>query len=329
LDIVGLNYSENCYEPHHTYAPKRIMVGSETYPHGMAKRWKQVVENSYLIGDFMWTALDYLGEAGIGVPIYGTTKGGFNRPYPCVTGGCAAIDLLGNVETEGYAAAIAWGVYRKPVIAVHPVNHSGEKHFFGMWRDTDAVPSWSWKDCEGRKAEIDVYSIGDSVELFQDGVSLGRKALKENMASFKTIYRPGMLRAISYDNHGKVIAEEILQTAGKESKLQVLAEASSLKADGEDLSFVSVSLTDTRGIVKLLEDRSIKVSVSGAARLAAIGSANPVTEERYTGDRFMTWNGRMGFYVQSTGGAGTADIEVSSPGLEPVQLSIPVIRINQ
>ena len=93
LDIVGLNYAEDCYEPHHKYDPMRIMVGSETYPHSMAKRWPLIEKNSYLIGDFMWTAIDYLGEAGVGVPIYGTTRGGFNRPYPCVSAGCGVIRI--------------------------------------------------------------------------------------------------------------------------------------------------------------------------------------------------------------------------------------------
>ena len=100
-------YAENCYEPHHAYDPKRIMLGSETYPHSMAERWKLVEAHPYVIGDFMWTAMDYLGEAGVGVPIYGKAKGGFNRPYPCVSGGCGAINLLGQKETEMYAGIMA------------------------------------------------------------------------------------------------------------------------------------------------------------------------------------------------------------------------------
>lgn len=324
VDIVGLNYAEHCYEPHHGCDPKRIMLGSETYPHSMARRWKLVEQHPYVIGDFMWTAMDYLGEAGIGVPIYGSSKGGFNRPYPCVSGGCGAIDLIGHLETEGVAAAIAWGQYNKPYIAVRPVNHSGEKYFFGMWRATDAEHSWSWKGCEGKTAQIEVYSPGASVELLQDGQSLGRKPLLEMKAEYTTAYRPGELRAVSYDENGNTLAEDVLITAGGETVLTVKAYSPVLKADGEDLSFVSVELTDSKGIVKGLEDRAIKVEVTGAGELAAIGSGNPVTEESFTGSSYTSWKGRMGFYVRSKVEPGEIRIRITADGVEPVEQTISV-----
>ena len=99
VDIAGYNYADNCYMPHHKWNPDRIMIGTETYPQSVAERWQMIQENDFIIGDFMWTAMDYLGEAGIGVPIYGQSKGGFNRPYPCISGGCGVIDLLGHMET--------------------------------------------------------------------------------------------------------------------------------------------------------------------------------------------------------------------------------------
>ncbi len=203
LDIVGYNYAEQCYEPHHEWAPKRIMVGSETYPQSVAERWPMIMRSPYVIGDFMWTAMDYLGEAGIGVPIYGKSRGGFNRPYPCVSGGCGAIDLIGHVDTEGYHAAIAWGWYKKPYIAVRPLNHVGEKYFFGMWRGTDAVASWSWIGMDGRMAEIEVYSEGKSVELLalqsrdivRWQVRLTDENGKEGKWSEEAVFEMGLLEA--------------------------------------------------------------------------------------------------------------------------------------
>ena len=322
VDIVGLNYAEQCYEPHHGYAPERIMLGSETYPHSMAKRWALVEKNPYVLGDFMWTAMDYLGEAGVGVPIYGTTKGGFNRPYPCVSGGCGAIDLIGHMDTECYAAAIAWGQYNKPYIAVRPINHSGEKHFFGMWRNTDAVSSWSWKDCEGKTAEIEVYSPGVTVELFQNGQSLGRKPIVDGKADFTTIYRKGVLKAVCYDDHGRVLSEDELRSAGDETILTLTPETGNAKVDTDSLVFVEAALTDQNGIVKLLEDRKVSVTVEGAATLAAIGSGNPVTDESFTGNTYTTWFGRMGFYVRSSGKPGEARITVRAEGLENKALTI-------
>lgn len=322
VDIVGYNYAERCYEPHHEWAPDRIMVGSETYPQSLAMRWGQIKKSPYIIGDFMWTAMDYLGEAGIGVPVYGKSRGGFNRPYPCISGGCGVIDLLGHMETEAYHAAIVWGMYKKPYIAVRPVNHSGEKYFFGAWRGTDAVASWSWTGLEGRTAEIEVYSRGRQIELFQDGMSLGRKALTYCKAVYKTIYKPGALEAVSYDDHGNVLSRETLRSASSELCLTVMPEEQVLKADINDMTFISVALTDSCGIVKMLVDREVRVQVSGAASLAGIGSARPVTEECFTGDHYKTWFGRMGFYIRSTGEKGRAIIEVSADDVERRKLEI-------
>ena len=322
VDIVGYNYAENCYEPHHTWQPNRIMVGTETYPQSVAQRWPLIRKHPYIIGDFMWTAMDYLGEAGIGVPIYGKSRGGFNRPYPCVSGGCGVIDLLGHMETEGYHAAICWGQYHKPFIAVRPLDHSGEKYFFGSWRGTDAIDSWTWPGMEGQTAEIQVYSEGSKVELFQDGKSLGQKEPIDYKAEFQTVYRPGELKAVSYDEKGQAIAEETLKTAGSEDILQVVPEERSLKADGEALVFVSVALTDAEGIVKTLSDRKVSVEVDGAGVLAAVGSGNPMTEEAFTGSSYTTWKGRMGFYVRSTGEKGTAEIRVSAHGTKSVRTEV-------
>jgi len=321
LDIVGLNYAENCYEPHHRTAPGRVMLGAETYPHSLAARWPFIAEHPYVLGDFMWTAMDYLGEAGVGVPVYGTTKGGFNRPYPCVSGGCGAIDLIGHKETECYAAAIAWGEYPKPYIAVRPVNHSGEKHFFGMWRATDAVSSWSWTGCEGKTAEIEVYSPGAKVELYQNGKSLGRKHVVNGKADFTVTYKKGNLKAVCYDGMGKKLAEDTICSAGAETILTVKPETTHAKADTSRYVFVEVALTDKNGIVKLLEDRKVTVTVNGAATLAAIGSGNPITEESFTGSSYTTWFGRMGFYVRGTGEAGEAEITVQAEGMEPVRIT--------
>ena len=322
IDIVGYNYADNCYEPHHGYDPKRIMFGSETYPQSVALRWPLIEKRPYIIGDFMWTAMDYLGEAGIGVPLYGTTRGGFNRPYPCVSGGCGVLDLIGYREAESYQAAAAWGQYHKPYIGVRPVNHSGEKYFFGTWRGTDAVSSWTWPGCEGRNAEIEVYSEGTQVELFQDGKSLGKKPLEFCCARFETTYRPGILKAVSYDKNGAVLREEELKTAGEKTVLTVKPEETTLRADGDDLTFVAVELTDEEKIIKMLSDRKVTVHVTGAGTLAAIGSGQPVTEETFTGNSYTTWKGRMGFYVRSTGESGTAEVTVEANGVEPVELSL-------
>ena len=296
IDIVGYNYSDRCYEPHHQWNPDRIMVGSETYPGAIVKNWPFIEKHSYVVGDFMWTAWDYLGEAGIGVPIYGKKHGGFNRPYPCISGGNGAFNLIGEAETPAYIAAIVWGKYSKPYIAVRPVNHSGEKYFLGQWRSTDAVASWSWTGMEGKKAEIEVYSRGRSVELIQDGKSLGRKSLEACKAEFQTIYRPGKLLAISYDAEGNCLDQNELLSAEDNLELRINQEEPYGK--NGDLIFLKAELTDKNGIRKLLLDRCLKVQVEGAGELIAIGSSNPMTEENYWSDQFTTYLGVLQIIVR-------------------------------
>ncbi|MDD3503730.1 MAG: glycoside hydrolase family 2 TIM barrel-domain containing protein [Eubacteriales bacterium] len=322
VDVVGYNYAENCYEPHHKWNPKRIMVGSETYPQSIARNWEMVKKHPFIIGDFMWTAWDYLGEAGMGTPIYGKKRGGFNRPYPCISAGCGAIDLTGHMEASAYYAAIVWGEYHKPYIGVRPVNHVGEKYFFGMWRGTDVVNSWSWKGMEGHPAEIEVFSEGEMIELFHDDVCLGRKPLIEYKAKYETIYKPGALKAISYDDTGRQLAVSYLNSASDETHLTVEPETNTMNADGDDLIFVDVSITDNNGITKMLDDRRIWVEVDGAGVLAGIGSGNPYTEDSFLGTSSMTYFGRLIFVIRSNGETGNIKLKITSDGLETQRLTI-------
>ena len=139
VDIAGYNYATDLYQKIHELRPNRVFLSSETLPAKMAENWRIVRENDWVIGDFLWTAWDYLGEAGVGLPVYGTDKADFSKPYPCLTAACGSFDLNGNPEAAAYYEAILWGKFDKPFIAVRPVNHSGEPFTVGGWRLTDAV----------------------------------------------------------------------------------------------------------------------------------------------------------------------------------------------
>lgn len=159
---------------------------------------------TYVIGDFHWTAWDYLGEAGVGLPVYGTSKAPFSKSYPAFTANCGSVDLTGLPESAAMYTAILWGAYDMPYIGVRPVNHSGEEYALGNWRMTDSVSSWTWPGCEGRTAEIEVFSPGAEAELLQEGTSLGRKPLDHCKARFEAVYRPGTLTAVAYDAENSV-----------------------------------------------------------------------------------------------------------------------------
>lgn len=127
----------------------------------------------------MWTGWDYLGEAGIGVVQYGKERRQMNKPYPCLSSGVGSVNLVGEVEAQGYYTKAVFGKLLNPYIGVRPLHHAGEKRIMSQWRGTDAVNSWSWTGCEGKKAQIEVYSSTATVELWQDERSLGKKEIKE------------------------------------------------------------------------------------------------------------------------------------------------------
>lgn len=316
VDIVGYNYGELWYEKTHEMVPERVRVSSETFPCKIGSSWKRVENSSYLIGDFMWTAWDYLGEAGVGLPVYGTTQAPFSKDYPCLTAGCGSVDLTGYVESQGYYTSIVFGAYKKPYIAVRPVDHAGEVYTVGKWRLTDAVNSWSWPEQDGKIADIEVYSIGAEIELFQDGISLGRKPLEEYRAFYQAEYRPGKLEAVSYDAAGNEVGREALISAGKSEKMTVLPEEGFLKADGEDLAYINILITDEREIVKMLKDRKISVTVEGAGFLRALASGNPETTENFSDSSYTSYHGRLLAIVQSNGEKGIIRVTASAEGVE-------------
>ena len=288
LDIAGYNYASGRYPLEEKAHPSRIVFGSETFPQDICKNWKMVEKYPYLIGDFMWAAWDYLGEAGIGAWSY---NGGmpFNRPYPWLLSGAGVVDILGIPDVSCRYAAVVWGLCRKPVIGVRPVNHPGVRPSKSVWRATNAVESWSWQGCEGNKAQIEVYARAHSVQMLLNGKSLGKKRLKDYRAMFNTRYQPGTLTAIAYDERGEELSRSELRSATGPVSITVKPEKQSVRPG--EIVYVPVSLTDADGVLETNADRALTVQVRGG-ELLAFGSANPCTEERYDAGRFTTYQGR-------------------------------------
>lgn len=311
LDIVGFNYGDFLYEKHHKDFPNRILMGSETYPKAIYAYWDKVKKLPYVVGDFTWTAWDYLGEAGVGAPAYGQGPA-FTRPYPCISAGCSNIDMTGRIKSQGDYFRVVYGLEKNPVLAVHPVTHSGEKIAMGSWSLTHAIPSWSWSGCEGRKANVDIYAAAAQVELFLNGKSQGKKTPKKYIASYQLPYVAGELKAVSYDAVGKVLGEDILISAEKETVLRIAPETEQLRADRQSLMYVAIELCDKNGIVQSAEDQQITVSVSGAAELVGLCSSECFTEESYVGNSFKSHYGRVLAVLRATGDAGDVQIHARS-----------------
>ena len=300
LDIAGYNYGSGRYPLEEKAHPDRVIFGSETFPQDIFKNWQMVKKYPYLVGDFMWTAWDYLGEAGIGAWSY---TGGmpFNRPYPWMLAGTGVIDILGNPDGSCKYASTVWGLEDAPVIAVRPVNHPGVRVSKSVWRGTNAILSWSWAGCKGNKAEVEVYSDEAQVELFLNGRSVGRQKIKACKAFFKVKYAPGTLTAVAYDASGREVGRSELASADAPLKIAVRPEKAEVRPGG--IIYVPVNIEGANGVVEANADRKLTVTVEGG-ELLGFGSANPRTEGQYHTGSFTTYYGRS-LAVVRAGEAGT------------------------
>ncbi len=303
LDIAGYNYGSGRYPLEEKAHPNRVVFGSETFPQDIWKNWQMVKKYPYLVGDFMWTSWDYLGEAGIGAWSY---TGGmpFNRPFPWVLAGAGVIDILGVPDGSCKYASTVWGLEQNPVIAVRPVNHPGVRPSKSVWRGTNAILSWSWAGCEGNKAEVEVYSDQAQVELLLNGKSAGRKKVKECKAIFTVKYEPGTVTAVAYDASGRETGRSELVSASGPFGVAVRPEKTAVKPG--EIVYVPVNIEGANGLVESNADRKLTVTVEGG-ELLAFGSANPCTEEQYHTGSFTTYYGRA-LAIVRTGESGTVKV---------------------
>jgi hypothetical protein len=320
LDIAGYNYASGRYPIEGKLHPGRIVVGAETFPQDIAKNWAMVRKYPYLIGDFLWTAWDYLGETGLGTWAYTDDGRGFNKPYPWLLAEAGAIDILGNIGAEAEYAATVWGLRKKPFIGVQPINHPGVTPAKMVWRGTNAIASWSWYGCDGNKALIEVYADADYVELLLNNHRLAIKKIKDYKAVFKTHYLPGTLTAVAYNAKKQELSRSTLVSATDQLRILIVPEKETVKAG--ELVYVDVLLVGENGVVESNADTKLTVTVEGGD-LLAFGSANPRTEENYNAGSFTTYYGRSQAVLRSKQ-QGTTAISVQGKNLETVQAVIVV-----
>ncbi len=325
LDIGGYNYAASRYEKDGTLHPDRVIVGSETLPKRLYHNWRLVQKYPHVIGDFMWTGWDYLGESGIGTVRYKSFKEP-GQDAPIISGGCGVIDICGKLRPEVQWNRLIWGLDHTPGIGVEPYTHAGETGSVSMWRDTDAVASWSWAGCEGKKSKVTVYSDGNAAELLVNGRSYGKKKTKEYKTVFKHVtYETGTVTAVSYDSAGKELSRTCLKTAEGASELRIAADRTVLKAGTQDLAYISIDITGAEGITKSSEDMAVTVEVSGAGSLLALGSARPNMGENFFSDTHTTYYGKALAVIRSENAPGNIVVTVRAKGMEAKTLELQVI----
>lgn len=318
LDILGLNYASSRYDEDAAKYPDRMMVGSETMVADLPYNWERVKKHPQVVGDFVWSAWDYLGEACIGDWTYHSYKG-----LPLLAGQ-GMIDITGKPLASMYFMQIVWGLRKKPFIGVRPVNHANEAPSTGAWQFTNAIDSWSWQGYEGTKAIVEVYADAASVRLKLNGSEVGTKPVKKYKALFKVAYKSGTLMAEALDEQGKVISSHSLTTAGTETVLTVKPDKNVLRANDQDLCYLPIEFTDKAGNLKPYVEQRVEIDVSGAATLVGFGSALCKTDEVFDKNYHDSYRGRALAVLRAGNTPGKAVITVNSTGVEPVTVEVEV-----
>ena len=318
MDIAGYNYGIYRYKHDLKKYPQRLILGSETFCNDAYKFRELAKQEPRLVGDFVWAGMDYLGEVMVGSWEYADYAETFDGGLGWVSAGSGRIDLTGKPLGEALYTRVALEADNGPYIAVCPVNHTGDRHSPSAWKMTNAMPSWSWTGCEGRKANVEVYARAARVELVLNGHTVGSKTLKNDcLARFSIPYESGTLEAVSYDAADHEIGRYKLQSAGGATSLTLDAEEPA--AQTGHLCYVRLRYTDENGITKPLARGNIQVQVRGGT-LVGLGSACPFNKHSYLDSETDTYYGEALAIVRM--GDGDAMTIAASDGEYSAELTV-------
>ena len=314
LDVVGYNYLRSRYGTDGALYPARMICGTESFPLEAYDVWQAVEALPYVIGDFVWTAIDYLGESGIG-HVWRGGETGFLGGWPWHMAHCGDLDICGNKRPQSYYRDAVWGRDPAPCIAVMPPDRFLQPCEISAWGWPDVVLYWDFPGCEGMPAGVDVYTSCDEVALWLNGTLLSRQTVKQCKAAFTLSYQPGELRAVGYQN-GRAVCESTLKTAGPAKRLRLTGDTQKLAAG--EIAYLAVEAADADGTVAARVSSAVTVTVDGG-RLLALGAADPVSEEAYTGPCRRLYQGRLTAVVQAAE-AGRTRVTAQCDGLEAAVL---------
>jgi len=327
LDVGGYNYQWLQYDKDHAKYPDRIMAGTESFPSQAFQNWQGVEANSYVLGDFVWTAIDYLGESGIGHASIanGQSHDVFSPPYPWFNSYCGDIDLIGNRKPQSYFRDIVW--HRSEVeMAVQRPMPVGYTEHISMWGWSDELRSWTWPGFENTPMHVRVYTRGDKVTLLLNEKEVGSQNLTEKdalKAEFTVPYAPGELKAVAYQGD-KELSTISFTTVGKAYKLLLTPDKPKLAASLDDLSYVMVQVVDEQN--RPLPDAVVPVNftLTGSADIAAVASANPKDVASFRQPQCRTFHGECVVIVRPKGNPGRVELRAESPNLQPATTTLEV-----
>lgn len=323
LDVGGYNYLWKKYESDHGKYPERVMMGTESFPMEAFENWQQVKEHPYVIGDFVWTAMDYLGETGIGHTSLDSTNGFQLQTFPWFNSWCGDIDLTGGKKPQSYYRDVVWGISKMEMLVHKPIP-AGHKEAVSAWGWPGELHSFTFPGDEGKTMQVHVYTSYPAVRLLLNGKIISQQNVSEATkltATFNITYQPGVLKAVALQN-GLPVDSVTLQTAGKPSKIRLTADRSHIKANRNDLSYVTVEVMDKNG--HLVPDAIVPLQFSavGAGKIIATGNANPSDMESFQQPQHKTFRGKCLVIVQPNGKAGKIQLKAEGKGLESGEVTI-------
>jgi beta-galactosidase len=323
VDVAGYNYGsggdhnrETIFKTDHARVPSRIMMQTESYPLEAFRSWMDVLDHPWLVGDFVWTAFDYLGESSIGWRGY-WQEGNF---YPWTLAFTGDIDIAGWKRPQSYYRDVLWkenqiSIFVKPSSPSFPENPKRQP--WSKWHWHDAVADWNWAGQEGRPIQVSVYSSFEQAELFLNGTSLGRKPTDrstEFKAAWDVPYRAGELRAVGYRG-GREAGSAALRSAADVARIVVTPDRARIAADGQDLSYVTIELQDAAGVRHPKAEHLLRFAVDGPGSIAGVANANPMSVESYQRPERKAWQGRCLVVIKAGTTPGEIRLRVTADGL--------------
>jgi beta-galactosidase len=317
LDVVGQNYRERELAKAHADKPSRKIIGTENSKN--RDSWLPVRDNPAYAGMFLWTGVDYLGEAD-------------RAGWPSISNPSGLVDRTDFVKPIGWERASWWA--ETPVVKIarrinENVDTSALPTMTGVAmpqpRGPGALMDWSPERRDAHPETVEVYSNAAAVELFLNGRSLGSKARNadDSARRWAVGFEPGTVRAVARDAAGRTVATDELRTSGAPAAIRLVAETPAIGSDFDSIGFVRVEVVDAKGVVVPSATNRVRISIEGAAVLAAYDNGSPADHTLFSEAERPVLAGRALAMLRGTG-TGAVRVRATAAGLKPASVSLSV-----
>jgi beta-galactosidase len=302
FDAVGYNYQETDYAADHNKFPKRIIYGSEN-GHQYAA-WLAVQTNSFISGQFLWTGIDYLGEA---------------REWPNRASGSGLLDLCGFKKPLGWFRQSLWS--DKPMVYICAATGNSEGN---NGRGFSGSENWNWPS--NSTVTVRCFANCPEVTLTLNDKVIATKKLSEavnGILSWQVPFEPGTLKAVGRAN-GQDVCDYALKTAGSPSRIELLPDVTELRADGKDVCHVEFRIVDENGVRVPDAEPEVSFETSGPAGIIGIGNGDLDNSEDCKANIHRTFEGHGLAILQATTIPGNITLKATAPGLESASVTLQI-----